>query len=127
MSIPDDLLGRRVRTMQICVGSLLGTLFVFLIISLVVVANNGPILAGQAGQACQSDEDLPLGSITALVLLVINAPFSLLFPRIVMRRRVQGLAAQGSLHSADDGAGLLEARQVILMLGTAPLEATGLA
>jgi hypothetical protein len=128
MDLPDAQFAVRVRTIQIIAAALLFGVLMLAAVSIAVVQTSGPMGHRDA-------DALPIVSLVALVMLATNLPLSLILPNVLMRNAVQRVAAgswsvppgvdPGVL--ATDEARLLAARQTVMIVGTALLEAVGLA
>lgn len=129
MSSPDEILPQqRLRVMQIIATALLLGMVIFLaiVLFLVLVQNNG---AGMAPAG-----NVPMISIVAVVLLVVQAPLAFLLPAFVTRSALRQIAsgAWRSPAGADpadfstDASKLLIVRQTMTILGLALLEGAAL-
>jgi hypothetical protein len=123
-NIPDTVPPGILRTMQIIAGALVAGVCVFLgiVLYLVFVQNNGQGQAPPGG-------GLPLISIVAVAMMVVNVPLSVLIPRISTLAALRQIAAgtwtppEGSARPSDTTMRrLLAVRQTTLIIGLALLE-----
>ena len=129
MSSPDEILPQqRLRVMQIIATALLLGVVIFLaiVLFLVLVQNNG---AGMAPAG-----NVPMLSIVAVVLLIVQAPLALLFPAFLTRNALRQIASGAwrspagtdSANFGTDASKLLAARQTMMIIGLALLEGAAL-
>jgi hypothetical protein len=125
MTDPDDLLPR-LRVMQIIAFALLLSLAILggIVIYLVQVQNNG--------QGMQAPPDLPILSLVAVAVLVVDAFVSVIVPGMIIRNAVRQIAAgnwklPGSPAAGldTDAAKLLAIRQTTLIISLAFLNGPG--
>lgn len=125
MSSPDDMLPpKRLRVMQIIAGALLLGVLTFLAIALFLVSGR------PQGAAGGTADGLPVISVLAVMLLVVDAPLAFVVPSFLMRSAVRRIASgawqapPGSDPAAfaSDAAKLLTVRQTALIIGLALLE-----
>lgn len=83
----DPLTPQRLRTMQIIAAALLLGVLIFLSIILYMV------LVQNQGAPWQPPQDVPMLSIIAAVMLVLNAPLALLLPRLQTQAALKQIAA----------------------------------
>src|SRR5262249_44345999 len=74
---------------------------------------------GRAPQA-----DLPIVSLLAVVMMVLNTPMAFVVPRITAQNRLRELARQSTPSPADLRLALLDLRQSTLIISLALLEGT---
>jgi hypothetical protein len=88
MAMQDDPLpAAKLRTMQIIAAALLMGVLVFLFVVLYMV------LVQNQGQPLGPPQDLPLVSLIAAVILVLNAPLVFVMPQILTQSSVKQIAA----------------------------------
>ncbi len=124
MDSPEDILPKQsLRVMQILAGALLAGVIVFLIIVLTIVfTRNGLGMAPAA--------DLPIISIVATLVLVVQIPFAFFVPSLQTRGTLQKIASgtwqllPGANAAAfnSDASKLLALRQSTMITGLAVLE-----
>src|SRR5262245_4477759 len=115
MSMPiDPLPPQRLRVMQIIAFSLIFGVLIVLGIALFIGLNEGR--APQAG--------LPIVSLMAVVMMVLNTPMAFLVPRIAAQNRLRELARQAMPSPADLRLAMIDLRQTTLIISLALLEGT---
>lgn len=129
MSAPEDLLPpQHLRIMQIIASTLFGSVAAFLVVVLfiVLVQNNGQGIGAPAG--------LPMVSLVAAVLFVVNLFLAFLLPGVQTRAALRQVASgawrlpvpANPNDYGTDTAKLLAVRQTTLIVALAMLEGTAL-
>jgi hypothetical protein len=117
-----EVLAPRVRILQIITATLIGGVVIFLGFALFTVLQNGQGLAPAA--------DVPLISLMAAVLLIVNAPMAVFVPTLQVKSAVRQIAAgtwrppqQASQDEfASDAAKLVAVKQSSTIIALALLE-----
>jgi hypothetical protein len=112
----DNLIRNHGRTVQIIAFAMLMAIVMFLGVATIVVMgnNNQPAMGGQGGT-------LPILSMVAVVVLVIDVPLSFIMPRIMASNSVRQLA----MAPDSDTRALLGIRQSTVIISRALLEGVG--
>jgi len=111
----DDIPRPRLLTMQIIAAALMIGVISFLGVVLFLV------YAQQGGQG-QMAGDLPIVSLVAIAMFVINTPLALFLPNQIAKSALKQMSTSGGKEA--DIADLLNVRQTTMIIGLALLEGT---
>ena len=112
----DDIPRPRLLTMQIIAAALMIGVVVFLGVVLILVYGQ------QGGQGQLPAGDVPIISLVAIAMFVLNTPLALFLPNKMAKAALKQIAARD--WKGDDTAELLGIRQGTMIVGLALLEGT---